>query len=164
VEVSDPFCLAHVTHVNVDMSTGTGLSGLPEEWEQMLIDAGITKDEFEDNDVVVKVLKTQEKIKNKEDIVPMPEKNENLTIRDVVNMDGNPNDLYTNFEKIGEGAAGEVFVATDMTTNEDIAIKKIIINEQNLQQIIFEINIMKLSIHENITRYIDCFLVTTNYG
>jgi len=74
-------------------------------------------------------------------------------------MDGNPNDLYTNFEKIGEGAAGEVFVAFHIPTNIDVAIKKISLGTQNVALLITEISIMKSSVHDNIVRFIDSFLV-----
>jgi len=66
---------------------------------------------------------------------------------------------FNNFEKIGEGAAGEVFVATHIPTGIDVAIKKISLANQNVVLLTTEIAIMKASVHENIIKYIDSFLV-----
>eukprot|EP01129_Flabellula_baltica_P004523 TRINITY_DN1579_c0_g1_i2.p1 TRINITY_DN1579_c0_g1~~TRINITY_DN1579_c0_g1_i2.p1 ORF type:complete len:338 (+),score=88.13 TRINITY_DN1579_c0_g1_i2:366-1379(+) len=91
--------------------------------------------------------------------VPMPKTDSGVTLHDLVNNSVDPLDAYNNFEKIGEGAAGEVFVATYIETGEDVAIKKIEINPQNIPLLITEIAIMKASIHPNIVKYFDSFLV-----
>jgi len=77
-----------------------------------------------------------------------------------VNHDKDVNVEFTNFEKIGEGAAGEVFVANHVPTGMDVAIKKkISLASQNVQLLITEISIMKTSVHDNIVKYIDSYLV-----
>jgi serine/threonine protein kinase len=71
-------------------------------------------------------------------------------------------DLYKNYKKIGEGAAGEVFVATNVKTNELVAIKKMPINADNIKLLCTEIDIMRDSHHPNIVDYIDSFIVDDN--
>jgi len=155
--------------VNVDLTSSTGLSGLPDSWESMLSTSGISKQEVVANDqVVVKVLKVQEmfnKRKSGLDVletlepVSMPTVGVNLRLEDLVNHEKDPNTEFNNFEKIGEGAAGEVFVAFHITSNMDVAIKKISLGTQNVQLLTTEISIMKTSLNDNIVRYIDSFLV-----
>jgi len=70
-----------------------------------------------------------------------------------------PLQLYTNIEKCGEGAAGEVFSAFEIDTKSRVAIKKMNIGRDNLKLIITEISIMKTSRHESIIEYIDSFAV-----
>jgi serine/threonine protein kinase len=167
--VSDPFDVEQVTHVGVDLSSTSGFSGLPLDWEQMLKDAQLDVDTVGDNkDTLVDVINVQDKfnksktaVDNNEDLiipVPLPE-NCNVSVDEIINKKDNPEDLFVNFEKIGEGAAGEVFVATYVKLNEDIAIKKIKLNDKNVEQLIFEIYIMKTSNHSNIVKYYDCFLI-----
>jgi len=61
--------------------------------------------------------------------------------------------------KIGEGAAGEVFLATYADSKEQVAVKKMPLNAQNVKLLTSEIHIMKESQHKNIVRYIDSFRV-----
>jgi len=70
-----------------------------------------------------------------------------------------PTKLYLKPKKIGEGAAGEVFLATSVATREDVAIKKMTLNAQNIKLLTAEIHIMKESHHPNVVRYFDSFRV-----
>jgi len=67
--------------------------------------------------------------------------------------------LYTEFTKIGEGAAGEVFLANHGKSKEKFAIKKMPLNAQNVKLLTSEIHIMKESDHKNIVAYKDSFRV-----
>jgi serine/threonine protein kinase len=78
---------------------------------------------------------------------------------DLVNKTQDPEKLYVNQVKIGEGAAGEVFLAKQSTTGREVAIKKMQLTPQNLKLLCTEISIMKASKHPNIVEYIDAFLV-----
>lgn len=60
-------------------------------------------------------------------------------------------------------AAGEVFLATEVSNSRKVAIKKMSINKENLKMIVTEIEIMKSSKHKNLVEYIDCFDVN-KYG
>lgn len=88
---------------------------------------------------------------------PLPEES-NVTLSDLVSKE-DPNSIYVDGKKVGEGAAGEVFLATDSRTNAKIAIKKMQLNPQNAKLLITEIGIMRTSKHPNIVEYIDSFLV-----
>jgi len=52
-----------------------------------------------------------------------------------------------------------VFIATSKTRKEQVAVKKMAINPENLKLLCTEINIMKTSRHSNIVEFIDCFIV-----
>jgi len=52
-----------------------------------------------------------------------------------------------------------VFVATNITTKEVIAVKKMSLNRENMNFLCTEINIMKESHHPNIVKYFDSFIV-----
>jgi serine/threonine protein kinase len=125
------------------------------------LESGISKQEVVENDkIVINAIKIQNEF-NKEHLepVPIPKTQDNLTIQDLVNKEKDPLIEYSNFEKIGEGAAGEVFVALHNESNTDVAIKKVTLNNQNIPLLIAELSIMKASEHENIVRYFDSFLV-----
>lgn len=88
---------------------------------------------------------------------PLPEEN-NIQLADLVNKE-DPTNLYGDTKKVGEGAAGEVFLATHLKKKTKVAIKKMQINSQNSKLLITEIGIMKTSKHPNIVDYMDSYLV-----
>lgn len=92
---------------------------------------------------------------------PMPQTNSAVTLRELVGTGAN-RDAYKNPRKIGEGAAGEVFVATNSKTGELVAIKKMPITAENIKLLCTEIEIMKDSTHANIVGYIESFIVDDN--
>ena len=81
-----------------------------------------------------------------------------LSIEKLISHD-DPEHLYTNMKKIGEGAAGEVFVAISKKNDSKVAIKKMFLNNENLKLMMTEIYIMKSSRHANIVDYIDSHVV-----
>eukprot|EP01099_Mayorella_cantabrigiensis_P008285 TRINITY_DN76_c0_g1_i4.p1 TRINITY_DN76_c0_g1~~TRINITY_DN76_c0_g1_i4.p1 ORF type:complete len:450 (-),score=130.28 TRINITY_DN76_c0_g1_i4:273-1565(-) len=81
-----------------------------------------------------------------------------VTLNDLISKN-DPKEIYTNFKKIGEGAAGEVFLATNTQTNIQIAVKQMNLATQNIKLLTTEIGIMKDSHHENIVDYIDSYIV-----
>ncbi len=70
-----------------------------------------------------------------------------------------PNTIYTDVRKIGEGAAGEVFVATNKKTDKKVALKKMALNDESLDLLLTEIQIMRTSKHPNIVEYMDSYIV-----
>lgn len=62
-------------------------------------------------------------------------------------------------KKIGEGAAGEVFVATNSKTGIKVAVKKMEINNENIKLLATEISIMKSSKHPNVVEYVESYIV-----
>ncbi|EGG14776.1 p21-activated protein kinase [Cavenderia fasciculata] len=181
--VGTPFNLKHIVHV--DFNSATGFSGLPKEWEVILKSNNISKAEVLDKpNEWLRVLEFEAARtggdKGKPEVVnglpaaagggpasqaaapssapvPLPDES-NHTLTDLVSKE-DPTKIYKNMTKIGEGAAGEVFVATSSKNNKRVAIKKIEINNDNAKLLVTEIAIMKTSQHENIVNYIDSYIV-----
>lgn len=70
-----------------------------------------------------------------------------------------PNDIYTDIQKIGEGAAGEVFIAKEKDSGKQVAIKQMLLSAQNIKMLVTEICIMKESQHPAIVMYLDSYVV-----
>jgi len=165
--VSAPYNVQHEIHVDFD--SATGFSGLPPEWEAMLKTSGITRDEALKNpEDTLRVLEFQSNfIKDdrasthppakKPAPIPLPE-DKPVTLQELISKE-DPNAIYRSLEKIGEGAAGEVFMATNVRSNKKVAVKKMEINAENIKLLITEIGIMKTSSHENIVDYMDSYIV-----
>jgi serine/threonine protein kinase len=154
--------------IHVDFDSTTGFSGLPPDWESILKMSGIQKEDVVGNSqAVLDVLSFNDKaIKDKEksketttERLSMNIKVEYNDINELVNKVDNPLKLYVNLEKCGEGAAGEVFLATEVATERSVAIKKMTLGKDNVKLMITEIAIMKTSPHFSIIEYIDSFIV-----
>jgi len=160
--VSSPYDLTHKIHV--DFSSATGFSGLPPEWETML-KGNISKDEVLKNpNAVLDVLGFQsdfinQEKKGREKHIPLPA-DRVVTLDELVSK-GDPEEIYKDFVKIGEGAAGEVFLASNGTTGQKVAIKKMPLTAQNAKLLTSEIHIMKESKHKNVVAFIDSFRIDT---
>jgi len=168
MSVGDPFDVGHPVHV--DFTSETGFVGLPQEWEAMLVTSQITKDEvMEHSDSIVAGMKFLDKMNHSElpskhipgDSRPLPETEGDLSLNDLVN-NAPAKDLYKNLKLIGEGAAGEVYVAQNKN-GQKVAIKKMPINSENVKLLCTEINIMKDSHHPNIVEYYDSFIIEGNF-
>jgi len=83
-----------------------------------------------------------------------------LTLDDIIKKE-DAKSLYKNREKIGEGAAGEVFSATHKDKGTVVAIKQMNLaaQQKNLKLLITEIDIMRQSSHKNIVHYYDSYIV-----
>jgi hypothetical protein len=174
--VSSPYNVHH--HVHVDFDSETGFSGLPSEW-QSLIKSSIAKTEVETNpeeakaavEFYDKYLQTKKpeggaptpltKVNARQpslyETQPLPAE-EQPTLESLISHE-DPNVIYTNIKKIGEGAAGEVFEATHRRTGQKVAIKKMALNDESMELLVTEISIMKTSRHPNIVQYIDSYVV-----
>jgi len=162
--VSSPYRIKHPIHV--DFNSTTGFRGLPPDWEVMLQNGQISKDEVMENpDEVLDILKFQsEKSKRGSGGSSSSSSQEELpqeravTLNDLVNKT-DPSALYLNATLVGEGAAGQVFLAEEAETGAQVAIKKMELTAQNIKLLTSEIHIMKESTHGNIVRYYDSFRV-----
>ena len=165
--VSSPFNVQH--NITVQFNSETGFTGLPPEWEAMLKSSGITRDEVTANpDTVLDVLEFANKRQQAEVAGaaaaaapkpgPLPAES-SITLDQLVSSE-DPNKIYKDIsKKIGEGAAGSVFLATNSRTGQQVAVKKMTLNGESLKLLITEINIMKTSHHPNIVDYYDSYIV-----
>lgn len=74
---------------------------------------------------------------------------------------GDPTKRFVNCVEVGRGSSGTVEVATDTTTGDLVAIKKMILAKgvNQLVTLKAEISIMKDAHHKNIVNYIDSYIV-----
>ncbi|KAL6060047.1 Serine/threonine-protein kinase pakC [Balamuthia mandrillaris] len=151
--VSDPYNVRH--HVHVDFDSESGFSGLPAEWESLL-KASISKAEVEENpNDALNALEFYDKYTQAP--IPLPVESQ-VNLEDLINH-RDPNEVFRDIKKIGEGAAGEVFIATDRISGDKVAIKKMSLNDDSVKLLTNEISIMKTSKHENIVEYIDTYVI-----
>ncbi|KAI9218410.1 kinase-like domain-containing protein [Blastocladiella britannica] len=72
---------------------------------------------------------------------------------------GDPTQQYTNLVKIGQGASGGVFTASQVATGAVVAVKQMNLDAQPKKDLIInEIIVMQQSKHANIVNFIDAFL------
>jgi hypothetical protein len=160
--VGQPFNVHHKLHVQ--FNAAKGFVGLPPEWEALLHSSGITRAEQEQNQQeVLSVLRFESqrqeeaaRAASKQHAAPLPEDVVTVSLTDLTSKE-DPTKFFANFIKIGEGAAGEVFVATDVRSSRKVAVKKMEINADNIKLLATEISIMKSSNHPNIVDYVDSF-------
>lgn len=80
-------------------------------------------------------------------------------LRTIVTI-GDPNRKYTKMEKIGQGASGTVFIAIEVATGREVAIKTMNLSQQPKKELIInEILVMKANQNPNIVNYLDSYLV-----
>ncbi|KAL8187671.1 UNVERIFIED_CONTAM: Serine/threonine-protein kinase PAK 2 [Gekko kuhli] len=80
-------------------------------------------------------------------------------LRTIVSI-GDPKKKYTRYEKIGQGASGTVFIAIDVATGQEVAIKQINLQKQPKKELIInEILVMKELKNPNIVNFLDSYLV-----
>jgi len=162
--VSTPFNLQHNIHVSLNSTTG--FEGLPPEWEKLLLASNISKEDvLEKPDEVLQVLEFQSNFLEQKEPqkqaaaapAPLPDEKP-ITINDLISQD-DPNKIFKNFKKVGEGAAGEVFLGTDTRSGSQVAIKKMTLSAQNMKLLATEIGIMKDSHHPNVVSFFDAYIV-----
>lgn len=155
--VSPPFSVQH--NVHVDFDSDTGFKGLPPEWEALLKAGQISSSEVIENpDEVLACLQVQSNFINQKPIPQQLPDEKSVSLHDLV-LTEDPNEFYKDIKKIGEGAAGEVFVATDTRSNKKVAIKQMDLSAQNIKMLVTEISIMKESSHPSIVAYYESYLV-----
>lgn len=80
-------------------------------------------------------------------------------LRSIVSV-GDPKKKYTRFEKIGQGASGTVYIALDVATGQEVAIKQMNLQQQPKKELIInEILVMRENKNPNIVNYLDSYLV-----
>jgi serine/threonine protein kinase len=76
--------------------------------------------------------------------------------------EGDPEALFTNQEKIGEGSAATIYRAT-APDGSVVAVKKMKLTAQNTKLMTSEIAIMKAAKHPNIIKYFDSYLINQSH-
>ena len=72
---------------------------------------------------------------------------------------GDPELLYLDMKKIGQGASGTVYTGISVTTGKTIALKQMNLKKQPKKELIInEIAVMKEHRHPNIVNFVDCYL------
>ncbi|XP_041353526.1 serine/threonine-protein kinase PAK 3-like [Gigantopelta aegis] len=80
-------------------------------------------------------------------------------LRTIVSL-GDPNRKYTKMEKIGQGASGTVYIAIEVSTGREVAIKTMNLSQQPKKELIInEILVMREHQNPNIVNYLDSYLV-----
>ena len=80
-------------------------------------------------------------------------------LRRIVSI-GDPNRKYSKIEKIGQGASGVVYIAVEIATGQEVAIKQMKLAAQPKKDLIInEIMVMKEHKHPNVVNYKDSYLV-----
>ncbi|CAF0774621.1 unnamed protein product [Brachionus calyciflorus] len=80
-------------------------------------------------------------------------------LRQIVSY-GDPNRKYTKIERIGQGASGVVYIAVEIATGQEVAIKQMKLAAQPKKDLIInEIMVMKEHKHPNVVNYKDSYLV-----
>lgn len=73
---------------------------------------------------------------------------------------GDPNRKYSKIDKIGQGASGVVYIAVELSTDQEVAIKQMKLAAQPKKDLIInEIMVMKEHKHPNVVNYKDSYLV-----
>ena len=130
--------------------------GLTPELQQLLNSSGITRDELQANpQAALEVLKFQDR-KQTTLAAPviLPKVESTLKLEDLIPKD-DPRKMYVNWHKIGQGAFGEVFVATEVSNGQRVAVKKMAVTPKNQKHLLTEIDIQKNSNHPNVVNYLN---------
>jgi len=75
---------------------------------------------------------------------------------------GNPNELFMNLTEIGDGTFGVVYMGIDVRNLNKVAIKKLDLDDNDEQDLIAEIGMMKTLEHNNIVKYLESYLYKDN--
>ncbi|WFD29037.1 non-specific serine/threonine protein kinase [Malassezia sp. CBS 17886] len=82
-----------------------------------------------------------------------------LTRLRAVCMPGDPTKMFNDLVKIGQGASGGVFTARSIGSEQLVAIKQMVLEQQPKKDLIVnEIEVMKQSRHPNVVNFLNAFL------
>ncbi|GBG33230.1 Protein kinase, putative [Hondaea fermentalgiana] len=147
--VSMPYQVQHVEHVGVDARSSTGFTGLPDRWRNLLKVSGISREDVQAHpDEVLDVLKFHLEGPAAPPKLPTRQTLQRDMLRAVEIASFDPEKVIHRERKIGEGAGGTVYIATDKRTKEKVAVK--VSPMSDLENIKNEIAMHSLSRHPNI--------------
>lgn len=80
-------------------------------------------------------------------------------LRNIVNPE-DPRQRYNLMSKVGSGASGTVYTATDRVTQRKVAVKTMELSQQPKKELILtEIEVMRQNRHPNLVNFLDAYLV-----
>ncbi|XP_063279344.1 serine/threonine-protein kinase PAK 3-like [Prinia subflava] len=89
----------------------------------------------------------------------MREEQRLMRLRSIVSL-GEPRSKYTLLEELGRGGFGAVYKALDTSTGQQVAIKKMALQEEMSEELaVNEIQVMRDNRNPNIVTYLDSYLV-----
>ncbi|XP_050026053.1 serine/threonine-protein kinase PAK 1 [Dermacentor andersoni] len=99
-------------------------------------------------------------MRNKRDEAPrVSEEEVMLQLQSIVNPE-NPRERYSLMNKVGSGASGTVYTATDRRTQRKVAVKTMELAQQPKKELILtEIEVMRQNRHPNLVNFLDAYLV-----
>ena len=152
--ISKPFGFKH--NIHVDFDSETGFRGLPNEWEALLKDSGIKKEDLLENaDAALAALEYAAG-----GMQPMHEKrpgDKKPRLVDYLSTD-DPTKVFTKLVLLDEGSSGKVYKGIHVKTNMKCAIKIIQIKaDTKLETLENEIYMMHQCQHKNIVKYVGAY-------
>lgn len=153
--ISSPFNVKHTCHVGVDPHSSTGFKGLPPQWKTLLSASGITREEVGRNpQEVLDVLQFHmegppPKMPSRQSL----QRNVNAAVNIIQDVD--PSKMFKRHKKLGEGASGVVWSATELKTKKKCAVK--ITDLSDLANLQNEIAMQTLSSHPNVVQYMGAY-------
>ncbi|OHS98453.1 STE family protein kinase [Tritrichomonas foetus] len=144
--------------IQVDSSSETGLKGLPEEWEQLLLNSGIKQSEVIENPEAI--LSAMNFFQNPVPATPAPEPDEFLPYDSVPSLPdldevvqiGDPRPMLSDMQQVDEGSTCTVYSAT--YKGETIAVKKINLNPKNERVMLNETRLLASMDDPHIIKFI----------
>ena len=153
--ISKPYEFKHLEHAKVDENSPTGFSGLPQHLETLLKSSGITKEETMENpQAVIDVLNFH--MDGPTPVMPSGRESMAVKIDKVVHIkDEDYKKNFSGLKKLGSGASGVVYAATEKSTGKSVALKIAEITDDTIMdELVNEIGLQCLSQHPNI---VECY-------
>lgn len=161
--IGAPFNVQHTTHVRPDPTSSTGFSGLPPAWRAVLKVSGITKQEAvaHPQAVLAALNFHMQGPTHTHAPVPLPTRAavEQAMAKALRIIQEDPRQYFTDLKRLGQGASGTVYAATDRRTGERRALK--IAPVSDLADLTNEIGLQSMSDHEAIVRIFEAYVTSS---
>jgi len=159
--IGAPFNVQHTTHVRPDPTSSTGFSGLPPAWRAVLKVSGITKQEAVDHPQAVLAALNFHMQGPTHTRGPLPTRAavEQAMAKALRIVQDDPRQYFTDLKRLGQGASGTVYAATDRRTGERRALKIAPVSE--LADLTNEIGLQSMSDHPNIVKIYEAYVTTS---
>ena len=145
--------------VEVDPNSATGFSGLPQEFEYLLLFGKISREEVLRNPK--ETLQVLQFYKQKDFEIPLPSQSEyEAKFKQLSKYKyEDPSKYYSIVRKIGKGGFGKIYLCCEKKNPDKQVVLKFVDprTERDLKIIQNESGILHLSAHENVVRVLECF-------